>query len=905
MSAEKLKEHITPIQLRFSTNGVNEFFPLQIEEGATPEELYRIHLKKTVADYISELTTNELVEVAKNAARLGLLDNTDFIENSWKEEVEIRVKEFGGNYPEVPKGFPQYNASEAARKILADRYLKKDEYGTVAETAEERFLRVGINIARSERHFGKSEKEVYELGLRFAEMMTRQEFEPNSPTLMNAGKDNGLQYSACFVLPINDSMEGIFGSIKNAALIHKSGGGTGFPLSDLRPKDSRVESTNGKASGPVSFLKVFDAATDAVKQGGTRRGANMAELNVHHPDIGEFINSKAVLDDETGWMTNKKIYDELKPYLTDGEAEILEKMLLAKQIANFNISVAATDEFMEAVLTGAEYELRDPKIGKVVGKRNAREDFDRICKNAEKTGDPGMWWVNRVNQSRANPVPEIETIKATNPCGEQPLGEYDACNLGSVNLGLMVKRENGNVSVDWEKLEETTKLATRFLDDVIEVNPYTLPQIDQKVKNMRRIGLGVMGWHDMILELGIKYDSDEAAQLGEKVMEFINTKAFEQSVEMAGERGAFPLFNKSIYKDGEPVRNSTRTTIAPTGTISIIADASSGIEPIFGIAFKHETPERKMKIVNRKFEDVARKRGFYSEELVDKIIANKGRLEGIEEIPEDVKELFVTAHEVNYEWHIRHQAAFQKHTDNGVSKTINLPNEATWEDIKNAYLQAYTLGCQGITVYRDGSKFYQVLNTLVEKKRLQTFQGPVEPRGDAILDSKTARMRTPDGHLYVTVGEKNDEPFEAFAALGKAGQDVDAWVEGISRMISTALQFTPKASRLERLEALANQLIGIGGSRSIGFGPEKVLSGPDGLGKALLEVIDIYKGKYEKGNGYKKIEGNNKISNSYEQELKVQDLERVAGNLCPSCGNNTMVHQEGCAKCMSCGESEC
>lgn len=904
MSTERLKERIPPIQLRFGTNGINEFSPLQIEEGVTPEELYRINLKKTVEDHISELTTNELVEISKNAARQGLLDNTDFIENSWKEEVDRRVKEFGGNYPEVPKGFPQYNGSEAARRILVDRYLKKDEYGNVAETAEERFLWAGINVARAERHFGKSEKEVYELGLRFAEMMARQEFEPNSPTLMNAGKDNGLQYSACFVLPINDSMEGIFGSIKNAALIHKSGGGTGFPLSDLRPKDSRVESTEGKASGPVSFLKVFDAATDAVKQGGTRRGANMAEINVHHPDIGEFVNSKAVLDDETGWMTNKKIYEEMKPYLTDSEAEILENMLLAKQIANFNISVAATDEFMEAVLTGGEYDLKDPKTGKVVGKRNARKDFDQICLNAAKTGDPGMWWVDRVNQSRANPVPEVETIKATNPCGEQPLGEYDACNLGSINLGLMVKRENGHVNVDWEKLEETTKLSTRFLDDVIEVNPYTLPQIDQKVKSMRRIGLGVMGWHDMLLDLGIKYDSDEAVQLGEKVMEFINTKAFEQSAEMAQERGVFPLFNKSIYKDGEPVRNSTRTTIAPTGTISIIADASSGIEPIFSVAYLHRTPERELKIVNRKFEEVARKKGFYSEELVDKIIANKGKLREIEEIPEDVKNLFVTAHEVNYEWHIRHQSAFQKHTDNGVSKTINLPNEATWEDIKNAYLLAYNLGCQGITVYRDGSKFYQVLNTMVEKKKLKTFEGPVEPRGDAILDSKTARMRTPDGHLYVTVGEKNDEPFETFAGLGKAGQDVEGWTQAIGRMMSAGLQFNPKASRLERLEVMANQLIGIGGSRSVGFGPEKVLSGPDGLGRALLEIIDIYKGQYQKDNGYKKIEDNPK-SDRENLEMNSRELEKVAGNLCGNCGNNTLEYSEGCVKCRSCGDSEC
>ena len=558
--------------------------------------------------------------------------------------------------------------TEQALRVLRERYLTR-EGDRAQETPEEMCWRVAVAIAQGEERWGKSPAVVHEIACAFYDLMVDGKFLPNSPTLMNAGKGNQLQYSACYVLPVGDSMEEIFDAVKSAAIIHKSGGGTGFAFSRLRQKDAVVTSTGGKASGPVSFLRVFNGATEAVKQGGTRRGANMGILRIDHPDILEFIECKL-----------------------DGG------------IVNFNISVAATDRFMDAIQQDEEYELIAPHNGEVVSRLPAREVFDRIVRAAWQTGDPGMVFIDRINASPANPTPEIGLVEATNPCGEQPLLPNEDCNLGSINLAMFARKQaDGESAVDWTELERVVRLSVRFLDDVIEVNPYPLPEIDETVKANRRIGLGVMGWADLLFRMGIPYDSQPALDLADRLMAFMNEKAHDQSAKLAEERGPFPNWPRSIYKHGRPLRNSTVTTIAPTGTISMIAGCSSGVEPAFAVAFTHKVGDRILPFTNPIFAEVARDRGFYSDALMEEV-AKRGVVHGLHGVPEDVQRVFVTAHEVPFESHVRHQGAFQKHTDNGVSKTINLPNSATVDDVRRAYLLAWELGCLGITVFRDGCK---------------------------------------------------------------------------------------------------------------------------------------------------------------------------------------------------------
>src|SRR5499433_3344678 len=575
--------------------------------------------------------------------------------------------------------------SETALRVLRERYLARVE-GEAAETPEEMCWRVSLAVARAEERFGRSAAGVGEVAAAFYDMMVEGQFLPNSPTLMNAGKDNQLQYSACYVLPVGDSMPEIFDSVKAAAIIHQSGGGTGFAFSRLRPKNDLVRSTGGLASGPVSFLRVFNAATEAVVQGGMRRGANMGILRVDHPDILEFIECKL-----------------------DGG------------IANFNISVAATDAFMDALEKGEEYDLVNPHTGKVTERLSAREVFGRIVSAAWRTGDPGMVFIDRINASPANPTPAIGQIEATNPCGEQPLLPNEACNLGSLNVSKFARRaENGEMTIDWDEMERVVRLAVRFLDDVIEMNPYPLPVIDKTVKDNRRIGLGIMGWADLLFLLGIAYDSKEATDLADRLMSFVKEKSHDQSAKLAEERGPFPNWAQSIYKDTRPMRNSTVTTIAPTGTISMIAGCSSGIEPIFALAFEHRVKqsdgERVLTFVNETFEAIAREQGWFSDALMQEI-ARRGTIHGIRGLPERASSVFKTSHEIGFEWHVRHQAAFQRSTDNGVSKTINLPNSASEEDVARAYRLAWDLGCLGITVFRDGCKGEQVLNIGVKKDK--------------------------------------------------------------------------------------------------------------------------------------------------------------------------------------------
>src|SRR6267143_1619911 len=745
--------------------------------------------------------------------------------------------------------------TEPALRVLRERYLLRKD-GEVIETPEEMCWRVAVSIAAGEGRYGRSQAAVREVAEAFYDMMVDGYFIPNSPTLMNAGKGNGLQYSACYVLPVGDSMEEIFDSVKAAAIIHKSGGGTGFAFSRLRPKDDIVSSTGGRASGPVSFLRVFNGATEAVKQGGTRRGANMGILKVDHPDILEFIDCKL-----------------------DGG------------ITNFNISVAATDTFMEALSRGEEYDLVNPHTKKVVGRLSAREVFDRMVSAAWRTGDPGMVFLDRINASPANPTPDLGQGEATNPCGEQPLLPNEACNLGSLNVSKFARPgDDGELSVDWDEMERVVRLAVRFLDDVIEMNPYPLPEIDETVKSNRRIGLGIMGWADLLFIMGTPYDSPEAIELAERLMSFVKDKAHDQCAKLAEERGPFPNWSKSIYKDVRPMRNSTVTTIAPTGTISMIAGCSSGIEPIFALAFEHRVKgvdgERVLPFVSQSFERFGRQRGFYSDALMGEV-ARRGTLAGIPGIPEAARAVFKTAHEIHWSWHVRHQAAFQRHTDNGVSKTINLPADATGHDVADAYLLAWREGCLGITVFRACCKGGQALNAGVGGDAAGAPEAlddrVVRPRPHSLAGA-TYRMETPIGTAFVTVNETpGRDPFEVFVQVGKAGSDTMAVAEALGRLISLVLRLPSPLSPRRRLEEVISQLAWIGGGQPTGFGAAKVLSLPDALARTLGEHIGIGRGP------------------APEAAEAPEGGRRRVGDLCKECGQATLVYEEGCKKCLSCG----
>ncbi|MEO6057718.1 MAG: vitamin B12-dependent ribonucleotide reductase [Gemmatimonadales bacterium] len=829
--------------------------------------------------------------------------------------------------------------SSNAITVLQKRYLVKDDAGQPIEGPEDLFWRVARTIAEADRRYGVSVGAAEEVAQAFFGLMAQRQFVPNSPTLMNAGRPLG-QLSACFVLPVDDALSngksGIYDTLRAMALVHQSGGGTGFSFSRLRPKNDIVRSTMGVASGPVSFMSLFDASTDVVKQGGTRRGANMGILRVDHPDIMEFVTCK---DDTT-------------------------------KITNFNISVAVTDAFMDAVETDAMYDLHHPKTGRVVGQLDARAVWTRIIHGAWKTGEPGVFFIDKANHY--NPVPHLGSYEATNPCGEQPLLPYDVCNLGSINLGVFVI----DGQIDWDGLRRVVHLSTHFLENVIDANQYPLQEITDLAQRIRRIGLGVMGLADLFVKLGIPYDSDEGVALGRRLQQFVDDEAKVESERLAAERGVFPEWDRSIWgpdqtcaraPGGERIRpmrrlrNCNVTTVAPTGTISIIAGCSSGIEPLFAVAFMRNQAGVLMPDVNEDFVAIAKAEGWYSEDLM-RSIAEAGHIE-FDAVPEQWRRVFVTANHIKPEWHIRMQAAFQEYNDSAISKTCNFANDATEAYVEEIYRLAYSLNCKGVTVYRDGSRDMQVLSTGSTARKVQeqaTSTGKAEARADLaqlagsgergaavaaelkgqlaeleadndrlrrmvhdleaenlqrrqkrsrpeLLRGATRRLETPLGTLYVTITEDDrGQPFEVFMSLGKAGGALMADVEALGRLISLALRSGIPMNEIYR------QLRGISSDRVIGLGPNKILSVPDAVGIAIERWMQEKQGIQQEllPGGPAAAEPAPivapwaMVGGPGGEQIMLGGMQQTLSGACPDCGSQ-LEFAEGCMKCHVCGFSEC
>ena len=777
----------------------------------------------------------------------------------------------------MPKNLPHPQLKPNTEVVLQKRYLRKNLDGKIIEAPRDLFWRVAAAIAAQEENYKNSSRTPNQLACDFYDLMTSWKFLPNSPTLMNAGTELG-KLSACFVLPVGDSIEEIFDAVKYAAMIHKSGGGTGFSFSRLRPKDSRVGSTGGVASGPVSFLRIFNTATEQIKQGGTRRGANMGILRVDHPDILEFIRAKE----------------------KEGEFN------------NFNLSVGLTESFMQAVENDEQYDLVSPNNGEVMKRLPARDVFDLLVRKAWQSGDPGIVFLDRIN--RDNPTPDQGEIESTNPCGEQPLLPFEACNLGSINLSCFHVPGHENsadpaAGIDWDELRRVVHLSVRFLDNVIDASRFPLDRIGETVRKNRKIGLGVMGFADLLFQLGVPYDSQQGLDLGERIMAFVQGEGHRASAELALERGPFPAYGSSVFarKKLGPYRNATVTTIAPTGTLSIIAGCSSGVEPLFALCFTRNILDGERLVeINPHFEAALESGGLFSHELMDAVVA-KGSIQDMDYLPAPLRKTFVTAMDIAPQWHLRMQAAFQRHTDNAVSKTVNLSNSATEQDIREIYWLAYQEGCKGVTVYRDGCKSIQVLATGEGQKKMDSgsaevaggsaqsgrasehadhragahavaADGPiaavpslVRKRPDEV-QGFTRKVQTGLGAMYLTVNEVDGRPFEVFATIGKSGRSITAKAEAIGRLVSLALR-----SGVHVRDVVA-QIKGIGGEHPVFRGKGLLLSIPDAIAWVLEQ--------------------------RYLKDEVVDTVSDIAVSRCPDCGEK-LVFQEGCLICPACGFSRC
>jgi ribonucleoside-diphosphate reductase alpha chain len=777
--------------------------------------------------------------------------------------------------------------SDNALKVIEKRYLLKDRNRKPIETPEEMLKRVAKHIAKGDELYGATKEQIKKTEDEFYDIMAHLEFLPNSPTFTGAGTKLG-QLAACFVLPVEDDMTQILKTQMDMGLIHKSGGGTGFSFSRLRPKNDVVGTTGGISSGPIGFLQMYNDTTEAIKQGGTRRGANMGILRIDHPDILEFIDYKE----------------------KDGT------------LSNFNISVALTHEFMQALENNEEYDLINPRDKKSAGKLKAKEVFDKIISGAWRNGEPGVIFLDKINEN--NPTPQLGEIEATNPCGEQPLLPYESCNLGAINLKKFIKIKNNKAEIDWDKLDKIMPKVVHFMDNVIDVNKYPIPEIEKMTKQNRKIGITLMGFADMLYGLGIPYDSQEGIDLAEELMGFIEKRSHEESAKLAKLRGEFPNFKGSIFdKKGAPkMRNSATTSCNPTGTLSIIGSCSSGIEPFFALAYTKTVMDNDaLPEVNEHFLRIAKLRDFYSEELLKEVL-EKGSVQEIDSVPEDIKKVFKVSSDIAPEWHVKMQAVFQKHTDGAISKTINFPNSATEEDVRSAYLLAYKLNCKGLTVYRDGSRAYQVLTTGKKEEKVtpnESGQGithvtvasgvKIVPRERPdVIRGCTYRIKTAYGKLFITINDDEDNrPFEVFSHLGKAGGFFAAKAEAICRLMSLSLR-----SGVDP-EEIIDQLKGIRGPTPTWSDDGKmILSLPDAIAQILEKHINREQGKLDlEFNDNKDKDENIKetlnpqFANGYSENEKPKSLADFGdAPACSECGAMLEL-SEGCLKCPACGYSKC
>lgn len=777
--------------------------------------------------------------------------------------------------------------SKNAEVVLKTRYLKKNELQEVTERPEDLYGRVAHTLSNIEKTWNTPQYKIEEYETKFFNLMATGDYMPNSPTLMNAGREMGM-LSACFVLPVEDSIEGIFSSIKNTAMIQKAGGGTGFDFSRLRPAGDFVKSSGGTSPGPLCFLKVFSDASDAIQQGAFRRGANMGMLRIDHPDIIDFIKYKEDLS----------------------------------KITNFNISVNMTNEFMDTL-------KKDPNsIHYVVNPRTKErtklkkkgttnefwkvgEIFSEIIRRAHSTGEPGLCFTDKVNET--NTTPHIGQMEATNPCGEQPLLPYEACNLGSINLANFVDGEGARAKFNWDRFKDVIRTTTRFLDNVVEANDYPIPEIREMCHGNRKIGLGVMGFADALYKLHIPYNSDGAVEFGEATMKFMNDESHSYSEELAEERGCFPYWKGSIWeKQGRKMRNACTTTVAPTGTISIIANCSGGIEPLFSVAFfRNVLNGKKLIEVNDEFKRVAKDEGFYSEALMERV-AKEGTLKNCPEVPEKWKKIFVCAHDIQPEWHVKIQAAFQKHCDAAISKTINFSHDAPVEDVEKIYRMAYDMNCKGVTIYRDGCRQNQpmALDNAKEaepKVPSQKSANTTPMKLNEIMPSLRIRQQTPFGnmHVKISVDPKSGMEREVFAQLGRGGDLANSDLEGICRMLSLFLRCNGS------FELAIRQLEGIGSSLQIPTKDGRVISLPDSLAKALQKYYVAKKAHGLRALLLGEVDIHSAPTKPTEapQEKKFNGHSTVGFDAfkirCPECDDGQLWYAEGCMKCYQCGYSQC
>jgi len=854
------------------------------------------------------------------------------------DEINQRVKS-------VKEGLKEPEVSENAKYIAETRYALKNEAGESTEKVKDIFFRVAENIAKADLKFGKGALETEEQSKVFYDLLAQQKFLPNTPCLVNAGKAK-QQLSACFVLPIEDSMDSILETMSNMAKIHKSGGGTGFSFSRLRPSGDYIKTSGGTTVGPISFMQAYNDVTSQIKQGGVRRGANMGMLAINHPDVLRFAvvkldeycltNFNISLAVTNAFMerleTDKKFVESNST--ADFPEEIIEKIRIAEGNRDVDLRLREIEEqtkklyeWAKATNEGEGYELINPRNGQIMMKLNAYKVFNLVTRLAWQYGDPGLVFIDRMNEASSNPVPRLGRIEATNPCGEQPLLPYDACNLGSINLAKFVikthpltpsldrageqkisKNDIEKLDLDWGELERVVKEAVHFLDNIVELNEFPVEKIREMVSKTRRIGLGVMGFADMLFKLGVGYDSEEGIVWAERVMKFVSEKAKEATQESGKERGVFPEWENSIYggTNYRP-RNMALTTIAPTGTISMIADASSGIEPLFSLGYQKNTVEGKtLYMMNPIFVEELKKRGLYSEELMDKVVKNGGKLEGLEEIPDNLKKVFRTALEISPEWHIRIQSAFQKYTDNAVSKTINFPKLAKVEEVRNAYKLAYSLGTKGITIYRSGSREKEVQSVKNGESGADFAKSFVEPKKKKTPEAARGirlRKACDVGKIYTSVFfEQGDGPVEVFVNLGKSGGYMAGSAEVTGRLASLALKYGAN------LNEVADELVGISCGQRVGFGDGAVLSMFDAVGKSLLEIsrgeqLNLFEGEKIRIE-VPKVNGEQK--NLLAEIRNKQASEESAFSSCPECGS-PLYAEEGCFKCSNafCGYSKC